>query len=80
MTIKFIEVKNDSPILDRYHFEREICYICTRTIIWKITGTTTIARCNPVENLYLIISYIFVAFLFFHSIVDFYCNYYCIYI
>ena len=50
MAIKFIEVKNYSHILDQYH-----------CLIWKYTGTITIALCNTVENLYLIIVYIFVA-------------------
>ena len=46
MVIKFIEVKNDPPILDQYHYEkRNISYIilCTHTLIWGNSRTTTIA-------------------------------------
>ena len=58
--------------------KREIFHICTHSLIWGNTRTTTIALCKTVENLYLIIIYVVVAFLLFHIIVDFYCNYYCI--
>ena len=78
MVIKFIGVKNDPPILDQYHYEkRNISYMYTYFNMGN-TRTTTIALCNTVENLYLIIIYVVVAFLLFHIIVDFYCNYYCI--
>ena len=44
--------------------------------IETITIDSTVQPCR--KNSYLIIIYIFVVLLFFHLIVDFYCDYYCI--